>query len=64
MVGLGESRCPECGKHYTLDELFLRQEYGAAEGPNADDGTPRVSDASTRDSTDSHPMVTGLNAGS
>jgi hypothetical protein len=27
MVGLRESRCPECGSAYTLDELVARQEF-------------------------------------
>jgi hypothetical protein len=27
MVGLHESRCPECGTVYTLDELLSRQEF-------------------------------------
>ena len=28
MVGLTESRCPECGTAYTLDELLARQHFG------------------------------------
>ena len=27
MVGLSESRCPECGERFTLDELIRRQDY-------------------------------------
>jgi hypothetical protein len=27
MVGLHESRCPECGTAYTLDDLLSRQEF-------------------------------------
>jgi hypothetical protein len=27
MVGLRESRCPECGTSYTLDELIGRQPF-------------------------------------
>ncbi len=27
MVGLKESRCPECGREYTLDELLARQDF-------------------------------------
>ena len=27
MVGLSESRCPECGARFTLDELVRRQDY-------------------------------------
>ncbi len=27
MVGLSESRCPECGARFTLDELIRRQDY-------------------------------------
>jgi hypothetical protein len=27
MVGLKQSRCPECGKEYTLDELVSRQDF-------------------------------------
>jgi hypothetical protein len=27
MVGLKESRCPECGQEYTLDELLARQDF-------------------------------------
>jgi hypothetical protein len=35
MVGLRESRCPECGAEYTLDELLTRQRFApaAAVGP-------------------------------
>jgi rRNA maturation protein Nop10 len=29
MVGLTESRCPECGTVYTLDELIARQGFAA-----------------------------------
>jgi hypothetical protein len=29
MVGLRESRCPECGAEYTLDELLSRQRFAA-----------------------------------
>jgi hypothetical protein len=29
MVGLHESRCPECGEQYTIDELIRRQDYDA-----------------------------------
>ena len=29
MVGLHESRCPECGTQYTIDELIRRQDYDA-----------------------------------
>lgn len=28
MVGLAESRCPECGTAYTLDELIAKQGFG------------------------------------
>ena len=28
MVGLSESRCPECGTAYTLDELIAKQGFG------------------------------------
>jgi hypothetical protein len=28
MVGLTESRCPECGAAYTLDELIAKQGFG------------------------------------
>ncbi len=27
MVGLHESRCPECGTRYTLDELLMKQDF-------------------------------------
>jgi hypothetical protein len=30
MVGLTESRCPECGTTYTLDELIAKQGFGPA----------------------------------
>jgi hypothetical protein len=33
MVGLRESRCPECGVSYTLDELFQRQGFRARVHP-------------------------------
>ena len=36
MVGLREARCPECGSEYTLDRLFLRQNFQTLrEIPNA-----------------------------
>jgi hypothetical protein len=34
MVGLTESRCPECGTAYTLDELIARQGFGPAAPPH------------------------------
>ncbi|MHC5024232.1 MAG: hypothetical protein ACYTGG_10035 [Planctomycetota bacterium] len=48
MVGLESCQCPECGMHYTLDQLIRAQEYGAvrrtmsSSPPAALD--PRISD--------------------
>ncbi|MBN1513098.1 MAG: hypothetical protein JXB13_13875 [Phycisphaerae bacterium] len=36
MVGLEQSRCPECGSQYTLDELIRRQDYANVKRLNAD----------------------------
>jgi uncharacterized RDD family membrane protein YckC len=33
MVGLREARCPECGSEFTLDHLFLRQNFQALRQP-------------------------------
>src|SRR5688572_17393096 len=33
MVGLTESRCPECGAAYTLDELIAKQGFGPGATP-------------------------------
>jgi hypothetical protein len=33
MVGLHESRCPECGTSYTLDELLARQHFATVSRP-------------------------------
>lgn len=35
MVGLTESRCPECGTVYTLDELIAKQGFAPANPPAA-----------------------------
>ncbi len=35
MVGLHESRCPECGTRYTLDELLLKQGYRNPDRPGS-----------------------------
>lgn len=32
MVGLRESRCPECGTQYTLDDLIRQQDYSLPRG--------------------------------
>ena len=42
MVGLTESRCPECGTTYTLDELIARQGFARPTDPPAPDPTPPV----------------------
>ncbi len=33
MVGLHQSRCPECGNRYTLDELLLKQNFRNTDQP-------------------------------
>ena len=53
MVGLSESRCPECGARYTLDELIRRQEYDALRIPERVIPQPAITEpASTRPALD------------
>ena len=40
MVGLEQSRCPECGTGYTLDELIQRQNYGGLDAQGSENSSP------------------------
>ena len=45
MVGLTESRCPECGTTYTLDELIARQGFAHSDESPAEPKAPALRSA-------------------
>lgn len=56
MIGLRESRCPECGTNYTIDELVLAQQFAVTTIPDL----PRSAVSSAKQKSVSQPDGVGV----